>query len=153
MSTEVIQVVTWIAIALITVFLLWQSKSLVTVAGVVATVKQAQPLAVEAAKVIEMGVMAAEQYGEDRVLVTSDEKLQFAITFFKRWFPAARQFNDKDIIDLIKTAVPIANSITHGTKAAKVVVAEAKVAGPDAPSAVVGSQLQQRRPTLLGGEL
>lgn len=70
----------------------------------------AKPLAEKLEPAAKIAVMAAEQYGKTGKLVTSEEKLEYAVGVFEELVPDSWGVSEKLMLDTIHSLIPWANS-------------------------------------------
>ena len=98
------------ALAVVFLYQLSKTKTL-TIADIKTAVEKVTPLAAQIEPAARMAVLAAEEYGRTGRLITSEEKLRYAIKVFRDLVPASTGISEETMLDAIHSFIPLANSL------------------------------------------
>lgn len=114
--------VEWISIAalvvsvIVGIYLFVSRQTPLTAANVTASLESVQPLAQELLTVATIAVNSAEQLKNTGKIDSNDEAFNYALSFVKKWVPAASGIDNADIKAAIESAVLVANFMSEQIK-------------------------------------
>lgn len=130
MDAQTLNVILIVLTVIVAAYALYQrhkAGEAIEAGGVVTELKAAQPLAQELMTVATIAVQAAEQLKNTGKLPDNNAAFEYAVSFIKKWIPAAEGIDNEDIKAAIESAVLVASALTEQIKNLKPVSSEVNV--------------------------